>query len=235
MLQRLLENWSLKLLSVVIALLLWAFLMGEQRVEVGYTVPLELMNVPDGLMVANDVPSLVDLRLSGPRTRLAALNVADLRVTLDLKKLTPGVTAFRRLEDKLSLPSGVRVVRLAPSTVEVKLEKVGHKLVRVKVVTSGEPAPGYTVARVEVKPKKVTVVGAQSELKGVHEVETDPIELSGIRESFHGEVPLHHAGSYTRLDPIRQVDVAVVLRPPPAKAPAKAPARQSEKKEGTHQ
>jgi hypothetical protein len=51
MLSVLSENWVLKLLSLAFALILWFFVMGERKLEVGYAVPLELKNVPAGMMV----------------------------------------------------------------------------------------------------------------------------------------------------------------------------------------
>ena len=62
MLQGLTKNLFLKLLSLAFALILWFFVMGEQKQEVAFNVPLILKNIPDGLMVANEVPSQVDVR-----------------------------------------------------------------------------------------------------------------------------------------------------------------------------
>ena len=74
------ENWTLKLLSLVFALILWMFIMGERRLEVGYRVPLELQNIPAELMIANEVPSLVDVRVSGPRTLLMKVSDNDISI-----------------------------------------------------------------------------------------------------------------------------------------------------------
>jgi YbbR domain-containing protein len=114
----------------------------------------------------------------------------------------------------MTLPSGVRVVRLSPSSVEVMLERIARKEVPVKAVFSGTPMPGYTLGPVAVKPSKVMLVGAESELKPVTQVETDPVDLSGIQASFQIEKPLRHSGTYTRLEPVRQVEVTVTIIPP---------------------
>jgi YbbR domain-containing protein len=82
MLKKLTENWVLKLLSLAFALVLWFFVMGEQRLERSYSVPLELENMPAGMMVANDIPSYVELRISGPRTLLMNLNPEDIGISV---------------------------------------------------------------------------------------------------------------------------------------------------------
>src|SRR6056297_3514930 len=145
MFKALTENWILKILSLVFALILWFFVIGERSVEVGYRVPLELTNEPPGMMVANEVPNLVDIRLSGPRTLLMNLSPADISISVDLSDLKPGLTSFKRLEERLNIPSGLKVTRLSPSFVDVKLERVTDKPVPVEVVLHGEPEEGYTL------------------------------------------------------------------------------------------
>lgn len=236
MLGRLLENWTLKLLSLVIAVILWTFLMGERHLEVGYTVPLELDNVPEGLMVASEVPTLVDVRLSGSRTRLSRLGPSDLRLTLDLDELDPGPTTFRRLEERLALPGGVRVTRLSPNSVEVTLERVGEKSVPVKVLLTGVAAPGFELDKVGVKPETVVITGAESEIRTVNEVETDPVDISGTRDSFSQVIPLNHGGVYSRLKENKAVDVTVTIKALPApRAPLGAEPAQAKPQEGVQE
>ncbi len=149
------ENWSLKLISLVFALLLWMFIMGERQLEVGYLVPLELQNIPKGLMVANEVPSQVDVRVSGPRTLLMKVSPNDISIIVDLNDLRPGLTTFKRLEERLNLPSGLRVTRLSPSFIDLKLERIKQKQVPVKITLEGEPLPGYQIGRIMAVPDQV--------------------------------------------------------------------------------
>ncbi|MEJ2698087.1 MAG: CdaR family protein [Desulfuromonadales bacterium] len=223
MFERLKENWLLKLLALAFAVTLWFFVMGERNVEVGYAVPLELKNVPKGLMVANDVPSLIDVRISGPRTLLMNLRPSDISITVDLSDLQPGVTSFKRLEERLNIPSGLKVTRLSPSFVDVKLERIRDKQVPVKVDLSGTPAEGFTVAEVTAKPAKLTVKGAESELKDVTEVETEPVQLDGVKESFSLMVPVDYRGKYTSLKEQQAVEVRVKIEPVRPPAPTQPP------------
>jgi YbbR domain-containing protein len=227
MLSSLSDNWVLKLLSLAFALVLWFFVMGERKLEVGYTVPLELKSVPEGMMVANEVPSLIDVRLSGPRTLLMNLSPKDISISVDLADLKPGLTSFKRLEERLSIPSGVRVTRLSPSFIDVKLERIREKVVPLRVVFSGVPAEGFRLGAVRLKPEQVTVQGAESEIKDVTEVTTDPVEVDGVKESFTLTVPISYRGKYTWLNDSEAVEVRVSVEPLPSPA--------SEKKSGRSQ
>ena len=219
MLSALSENWILKLISLIFALVLWFFVMGERKLEVGYTVPLELKNVPPGMMVANEVPSLVDVRLSGPRTMLMNLSPSDISISVDLADLKPGLTSFKRLEERLNIPSGIKVTRLSPSFIDVKLERIKEKVVPLKVVFSGIPAEGFQIGAVRIQPEQLTVEGAESEIKDIVEVPTDPVDVEGVKESFTLMVPISYRGKYTWLKNNEPAEVRVRVEPlPPASA-----------------
>ncbi|MBN1957641.1 MAG: YbbR-like domain-containing protein [Desulfuromonadales bacterium] len=213
MFKMLTENWTLKLISLVFALLLWMFIMGERRLEVGYLVPLELQNIPAGLMVANEVPSLVDVRVSGPRTLLMKVSPNDISIVVDLTDLKPGLTTFKRLEERLNLPNGLRVTRLSPSFIDLKLERIKQKQVPIKIALVGEPLPGFQVGRVMAVPDKVIVEGGETELKSVTEVTTEEVDLKGVNEGFSVIVPLVHLGTYTYLKDDKTTEVQVEIQP----------------------
>lgn len=215
MLAKMTENWLLKLLSLTFAVVLWFFVMGEQKLELGYAVPLELKNVPPGLMVANDVPSLVDVRISGPRTLLMNLRPSDISISVDLKDLQPGLTSFKRLDERLNIPSALKVTRLSPSFVDVKLERIKVKAVTVTPVTTGTPAEGFRLQEVTTTPDKVDIEGAESELKDIVDVPTEPVDLDGVKENFTLMVPLNYRGKYTSLKEQKAVEVLVTVVPVP--------------------
>lgn len=211
MLQLLVRNWHLKLLSLVFSSLLWLFVTGEQTAEVGHTVPLELKNLPSGLIVANEVPSLVDLRINGPRTLLSNLRPSALSMSVDMRDLEPGLTTFKRLDENLNIPSALKVVRLSPSYVEVKLERIRRKVVPVNVVVSGVPEPGSHVVAMSVVPDSVVIEGAESEVKNVSFVETEAVDISSVNEGFTITVPVGYRGTYTSLADKKTVEVEIEI------------------------
>lgn len=224
MIEKLFENWLLKLISLAFAAILWFFVMGERKLEVPYIIPLEYKNLPQELMIANEVPASVAVRISGPRALLMNLSPEDISIAVDLKDLKAGVTSFKRLEESLNIPSGLKATRVSPSYVDVKLERVREKLVPVRLVLTGAPAPGFMVTGSQVAPPRVAVSGAESELKSVTEVPTEGISLDGVQESFSQTVALDYVGNYTSLKEIKTVDVQVILAPDPSQLPPTNPA-----------
>lgn len=227
MLATLAQNWFLKILSLVFALILWFFVMGERKLEVGYAVPLELRNLPAGLMVANEVPSVVDVRISGPRTLLMNLRPDDISIAVDLKDLQPGLTSFRRLEERINIPSALKVTRISPSFVDLKLDREKEKTVPVVATLIGQLPDGAQLESVTVTPEAVTVVGAEGELKDVSEVVTEAVSLEGVKESFSLVVPMNYRGRFTSLKENQTVDVRVSILPPPAPVDESMPGSQN--------
>jgi len=205
------ENLALKLISLAFAIVLWFFVMGERRHEVSHIVPITYKGVPEGLIISNQVPGSVEVAISGPRALLSHLTAGDMAIVVDLAGAEAGVTSFKRLEETLRIPAGLTVTRISPAYVDIKLESVRDKQVPVRVVLSGEPAAGFRVRRIRVVPARVTVSGAESELRAVSEVVTEGIDLAGVRESFTQTVPLSHSRPFTSLKTQRSVEVQVQI------------------------
>ncbi|MCK4501841.1 MAG: YbbR-like domain-containing protein [Desulfuromonadales bacterium] len=207
------NNWTFKVTSLLFALVLWMFIMGERRLEVSYRVPIELQNVPRELMIASDIPSMVDIRISGPRTLQMKISPSDISIIVDLADLQPGLTTFKGLEERLNLPSGLRVTRLSPSYIDLKLERVKQKLVPIKIALEGEPLPGFKLGKIVVIPSEVTIKGGETELKNVTEVTTEAVDLNGVNEGFSLIVPLIHDGTYTHFKDEKTAEVQVEIIP----------------------
>ena len=223
MADKIFENWLLKLISLAFAIVLWFFVMGESRMEVNHIVPLEYASLPEGLMIASEVPTSVALRISGPRALQVNLDQEDIGLRVDLKGLSAGVTSFKRLEETLDIPSGLKITRISPSYVDVKLEKVRERGVPVKVVLTGDPAPGVLIRSAKAVPDRVVVIGAESEIKTISEVVTEGIDITNVQENFTQTVALSYVGNYTDLKETKTVEVEVVLKPDPDYVPPAVP------------
>lgn len=215
MLKKLNENWALKLLALVFACILWFFVTGEQKLERSYAVPLELKNMPAGMMVANDIPTMIDVRVSGPRTLLMNLQLQDIGIAVNLKDLEPGLTTLKRLEERLNLPGPLKVTRLSPSYIDVKLERIVSKNVAVKPQLGGKPAPGYRVAAVRIEPQQVMIEGAESEVAVVDSVVAESVDISGALETRREKVSLSYPGRYSNLKNQFAAEVEIVIEPLP--------------------
>ncbi len=83
-----LNNWVLKLLSLGFAVFLWFFVVGEEKAEVTITMPTEIVNLPKNLVVANDIPDMIYVRVLGPRSVIRDMVLQRLPKIIDLKNAT---------------------------------------------------------------------------------------------------------------------------------------------------
>lgn len=115
------ENWDIKLLSLLLAMIVWAGVTGKRTAEMELAVPLEVINLAPGFAVAGPVPREVLVTVAGPRILLLKLRSEKIIIPLDARGIEEGTTLFTGFERKLRLPSEVEIVRLFPSSVELRL------------------------------------------------------------------------------------------------------------------
>ena len=71
---RLFRNLALKVVSVILAALLWLIVSGEQTVERVLRIPLEYTNIPAQLELVGEPPTVVDVRVRGSSGTLGRLH-----------------------------------------------------------------------------------------------------------------------------------------------------------------
>jgi YbbR domain-containing protein len=203
------ENRGLKITSLLIAVLLWMFVIGEKQSDVELTVPLSLVNLSSDLVITSRVPGSVSVRVTGPRTIVASISPKQYGLTMDLKGIQPGTSSFEILPSRFGFPRGVEVTGISPSVVTIVADRTGYKSLAVKPRFKGVPAEGYEVAGVEVSPPEITVAASERVLKIHKELSTEVIDLSGIDGGITRVVqPVFPDPSFRRVDD-RPVNVKV--------------------------
>jgi len=183
-------NLSLKIVSLIIAIVLWFVVLGSRNVEVTKEVPLEVIT-PVDLVVANEVPDKVAFRISGPKAFLRnILNRKEEPIRVNLSTAKAGLVTYRFFSDNIQVPIGVKVLSINPTAIIVKLEYMKHKEVPVKLLTKGEPPSGYRLSRLELSRSTVKLRGAESKIDQIVEAPTMGIDLAQMRESGEREIAI---------------------------------------------
>jgi YbbR domain-containing protein len=206
---------GLKLLSLGVALMLWMIVSGEEMVERGVRVPLELQQFPGELELRDDAPSTVDVRLRGASGALSRVSPGDIVAVIDLRGVRPGRRLFHLTPDHVRSPFGVEVVQVTPSTVAMVFEASASRQVPVAPAIEGRPAPGYVIGKVSSDPETVEVVGPESAVKRVSEAMTEPVSVAGARDPIHENVTVGFLDPALRLKAPRAASVVVDVVPAP--------------------
>ncbi|GBD25159.1 hypothetical protein HRbin30_00474 [bacterium HR30] len=205
--QALTHNVLLKLLSLAIAFGLWSFVnFGERDTVETVKVALELRNLPPHLMITSPRPDFVEVQLIGPRTLLGRIDRNRLAFPIDLNGVRPGPAVFRLSPESLVLPRGVRVQRIAPAQVTLEVERVGHKIVPVRLRLHGRLRPEFQMAETKIAPEMVEVAGPASTIEDVTAAYTQPIDVNNVEAGiFEREVSLEPAGDYVSFSATRVI------------------------------
>jgi YbbR domain-containing protein len=205
----------LKLLSVAIAVLLWMVIAGEETVERGLRVPLELQQFPAGLELLGDVPTAADVRVRGAAGTLSRVSPGDIVAVLDLRGARAGDRLFHLTPEQVRAPFGVEVVQVTPSTVAVAFEKAASRHVPINPAVEGKPAAGYMVDKSIAEPPTVEVVGPESAVRRVTEALTEPVSVAGAVDSVQETVTVGTLDPAVRVKTQGTVKVTVQVVPAP--------------------
>lgn len=165
---------GLLLLSVLIAIILWFQVHGQGQGSVSLDVPLQVRGLPQNMAIVNDLPDHVRITVGGLQARLSSLASQDVRVPLDASELNePGVIERSVKVSDVRLPTGLRIMKLQPDKVELQIDRVVTRSIRVK--PRFELPGGWKVLNVRVKPAEVQLSGPEVWLDALPAAETTAI------------------------------------------------------------
>ncbi|HEV3140965.1 MAG TPA: CdaR family protein, partial [Vicinamibacterales bacterium] len=201
-----------KLFSIAAALVLWVMVSGEETVERGLRVPLELQQSPSGLEISGELPTTVDIRIRGGSTALSRLAPGDVVAVLDLRSARPGQRVFPLTPEQVRAPFGISIVQVTPSAIAMMFEKSVSRRVPVRPAVDGEPAPGFVVGKMDADPATVEVSGPESAVKRASEAVTEPVPVTGARERVQETVTLGVLDPALRISGAKSAVVTVAIQ-----------------------
>lgn len=181
------HNLPAKLVALVVAVILWAFVMNDQNppIEGNFKVKLLVTNAPHDCQVTYET-EVIEMRVKAPRDMFVNAEDDDFSAYIHLVN---GETGSQKCRVHAVMPQGFELVGLDPEYVEVILDPIEQKSMPVEMIVSGTTAPGTTVAHIEQPVKFVTVEGPRTVLQKVSRI-ICYVGLSGNSADFTADVPL---------------------------------------------
>ena len=208
---RLTDNLGLKLLSVALAVFLWAVVVGEQKVEVAMNIPLEVKGLPSDLIMVNEPGDTLEVHVRGPKTLVNTLSAGEMGLEGLPKNFVEGDNLLDIRPEMIRVPRGIAVVGVNPRRIRVILDAIAQREVEVSPRIEGEPAKGFVVARVTSTPLHVRMAGPKKDLRRLTRVYTVPINLEGHTASFSTRAMLEPVGRQVRVLDDTPIIVAVEI------------------------
>ena len=204
------KNFSLKLASILLAIILWLVASSRGQSEMFIDVQLEFMNMPSGLEMIKTSNKTISLNIKGPEKYIKNIHPTDLRASIDLSKAKKGESTYYLSKDNIQLPRLVTLLNISPSRVTVTTEETVTKTVRVIPVITGVPERGYRLQATAVVPKDIQIEGIQSEIGRIRNIKTESVDITGAKETFAQELKLDLRGKNIKVKP-NSVTVTVII------------------------
>tara|TARA_R110001592_G_scaffold263771_1_gene529133 strand:- start:121 stop:1041 length:921 start_codon:yes stop_codon:yes gene_type:complete len=171
---------------------------------------VEYKNNPKNYVIINDLPSQLDINISGLGFDLLGyklqLKRPPLRIDLsgikDLDKNNNSVIDFSVYKPFISKQLGSQIVvnEIQPEKIDVRLDKQTSKLVVIEPILNLNFAKQYQLdGEIKVKPAVVNVVGPKSVLDTLSKVYTEIISYNKIDQTATHEVALNKKHKEQRL------------------------------------
>lgn len=211
------RNMTLRILSVLLALLLWIYASNEQNPlnDQILSIQLQRRDPPKGMEVSSSIPSNVSIRVQGPRTQVTSLTPADFQAVLDLSGITEG---DHYIQIKVNTPPGIQVTQVTPGRVHVVVESIVEKQVGVSASFKGSPPRGYTAGEPVIQPARVTIKGPRSKVDSIDQMKVT-VDLETATGAVEQTLPLTAGQAGVSVFP-QTVKVNVPVSPLPSKTVA---------------
>jgi YbbR domain-containing protein len=178
--------------SLIAALALWVAVTDAENPretrDFGAAIPVEAVNVADGLAVRNITPSGVRIRVSATDDDFAKLTTANFAVEVDMTGVRDPTSNQIVVARVLGLDN-VDIIDVSPDFVDVTLEQETSKTVPVRVNRVGTLPQGFSVSAEQANPQEVRVTGASSLVQLVESAVAD-VNLTGVRSNIQKDFPL---------------------------------------------
>ncbi len=143
-------------------------------------IPVEYTNRNSEMEIIDTSVNSVTLNLSGSGSLIKSIRPEQVKVKIDLGKVTGGKNSFLITDENVFLPPGIVLKSVSPPIVEVTLGIPVVRELPVQVDWAGKLPKNLVLENVKIEPRKVRVIGGRRILDKISSIYTDKIYLDNI-------------------------------------------------------
>lgn len=207
---------AIKIVSILVALVMWMYVMNEQNPQVTYVirdVPVKMINLDQSKFALKDVNQelKVNVKVRGRRSLIAELKPQDINAEVNLRGRIEGDNLLRV---DVTVPPNVEFIDVSPKELIVVLDSVIEEQLPITVDVIGRPAVGFAAIKPITKPQAVVVKGPRSMINAIKKVSTK-IDITGKNSTFVSTLPVRvlDAQNKEQKDIVFRPDVVEVTVP----------------------
>lgn len=174
------HNFSLKLMSLLMATALWAIISRDERpAEVAVRAPIVFQNVPTNLEISSESVPEALIRVRGPERVIRQMRTNEVQAELDLSGSKPQERTFDLTAQQVRHPREISIVQIVPSQVRLAFDTRLTREVEIHPRVTGNFATGEQIVRIDADPSRVTITGPRHHVEKIDAATTDPIDATG--------------------------------------------------------
>ncbi len=174
------DHMLLKLISLVIAILMWYGVAHDPVADVTLRLPIEFSRPPKDLDYTSDVVPQALVRLRGPARVLRDLAPESVRAVIDLRGATAGEHTYDLTAQQIRVPHDVEVMQVTPSRLRMVFDQRETRQIAVRPRVVGTLPPGYHIATVISDPATLSVTGPARHVNAIEDALTDTVDATGV-------------------------------------------------------
>ncbi len=186
-------DWFLKIVSLVIACVLWIYISYEQKPQ--YETWIRGVKVVQTnlsqdfengkLVIMEGATDKIDIKIRGDRKDVSAVKPGNITAIIDM--LGVNGEGDYSLPISVTIPfDGIEIVQKSPSHASMKVDKIVTAEKRINAEVKGVPAEGFVVGDYKLEPESVKLTGPESVINTISNAKTtiDLVEAESNPESM---------------------------------------------------
>jgi YbbR domain-containing protein len=189
------KDITIRILSIMLALLLWFYVITEQNPEItkDITMPVRLINTvfieKSSMVLADDPDSFkMTLKIKGKKEVLDKLNETTVDAIADLEGHRLSGENYIKINVN-GIPEGVNVLWKSADSLKVVLERKVSVQKSVQVNIMGNPSHGLAAMTPMIAPNDVVITGAESNISKINTVRVD-VDIASVNAEVKKILPV---------------------------------------------
>ncbi|MEA3440628.1 MAG: CdaR family protein [Chloroflexota bacterium] len=186
------RNISALLLAFILAVIVWVSAVVTSNPNIEETsrpIPIEILGQDPNLLLMGEPQSSVRLTIEAPTSIWNQLNENPdlMKAWVDLSGLGAGDHDLK--VNVLIDGSPLRLIRVDPAEMNVRLETLLTKEIPIDLIVNGEPPLGYKKETPQMNPGEVQISGPQSAVSKVFQAKV-VLDIAGASQTVTSSVPI---------------------------------------------
>ncbi|MDR0496330.1 MAG: hypothetical protein LBH42_01800, partial [Treponema sp.] len=180
------DNWPAKVLSLLLAIILFIFHRMSTLETRFFSRPIVLEHL-NAMTPSGSYPRMIRVSIRGEAGSIYSILEEDIEIYVDMEKFeTPGAYSVPVLWRKKGTALGVAPLQISVDPVEItfSLDRRISKFVPITASFRGQLEAGFNMTSFSINPAQVIIEGPAEIISGVFELYTENVDLDGRTSDF---------------------------------------------------